>query len=659
MSFNVGDTVGDYQVIGLLGTGGMGRVYKIRNLISDRVEAMKVVLPDLENQAQMADRFLREIKLQASLDHPNIARLYSALRINNQLLMIMELVEGVSLGERIHNGPPVTPRLAVDCVCQMLSALGYAHRGGIIHRDIKPANMILTPSGVVKLLDFGIAKATEDFKLTATGQAIGSLYYMSPEQVRGQVPDARSDLYSLGVTLYQLVTGKRPIDGSNEYAIMTAQLEQAVVPPAEVNPKLHPKLSEVMLKSLTKEPAERFQTADEFRQALASAPIFTEPSELDNADTATVTAPPSLPSLPAPETGQPKDRRTLGVAAGALAAVALIGVGAFYWLNRRPAPAVEHAAKEQPATAAPAPAPQAPPVVITPPASERAAKTPPPAPARKTPPPSSSAARVEKSRPVEQKAEQKAVIAAPPPAPAEVPVAVSTDPRPKTPEKAPPPPNPVPIATVSSNPAPKSPPRPAPAPDPRAVELAEWERLNGSRDLAVLEDFRRKYPGGPLSQQAAARIEQIEWDAARNSKDPAALRAFRSKHPNGPHAAQALAEIGRLEREADARSVLEVLRRYQAAYENRSVEGIRAVWPGLGQTEINKISNSFKATRSYKVILQPTGDPQISGDTATVACKRSIWVQFKEESRPKKPVEDSVIISLRKSGTSWIIESLQ
>src|SRR5580700_9686069 len=142
--YTVGQRLGDYEIVGILGAGGMGKVYKVRNVISDRIEAMKVLLPDLANAPDLADRFLREIKVQASLVHPNIASLHTALRLENQLVMLMELVEGVTLEQKLKDGPlPVAQ--AVDYIMQALSALDYAHAHGVIHRDIKPANMMLTP----------------------------------------------------------------------------------------------------------------------------------------------------------------------------------------------------------------------------------------------------------------------------------------------------------------------------------------------------------------------------------------------------------------------------------------------------------------------------------------------------------------------------------
>jgi serine/threonine protein kinase len=266
MSFQVGQSIGDYQIIGILGAGGMGQVYKVRNVISDRIEAMKVLLPNLASEPELADRFMREIKVLASLSHPNIAGLHTALRVENQLLMIMELVEGVTLEARLKQGPiPVADSL--NYISQVAAALAYAHEQGVIHRDIKPANMMLTQNGVVKLMDFGIAKSSTDQRMTLTGTTMGSLYYMSPEQVKGIPLDARSDLYSLGVSLYELVTGRKPFQGDSNYAIMAAHLQMAPPPPIEADPSLPKPLNDLILTCLAKDPAQRFGSA----RALANA----------------------------------------------------------------------------------------------------------------------------------------------------------------------------------------------------------------------------------------------------------------------------------------------------------------------------------------------------------------------------------------------------
>lgn len=290
---NVGERVGDYEVVDILGSGGMGQVYKVRNTLSDRIEAMKVLLPNLESNAELADRFLREIKVQAALDHPNIAKLYTAMRSGNQLLMFMEFVDGVALARRIETDP-LPPAEAADVAAQVLDALAYAHGHGVVHRDIKPANIMLTGAGLVKLMDFGIARMQADKRLTQTGGAIGSLFYMSPEQIRGAEPDPRSDIYSAGITLYEMVTGRRPFGGDSDYQIMSAHLQQAPQAPIEIVPGVPADLSEIILTAIAKDPAERFQSAGAFRSALVS--VF--PGAGAHQPVTRTVMPPAIPQVP-------------------------------------------------------------------------------------------------------------------------------------------------------------------------------------------------------------------------------------------------------------------------------------------------------------------------------------------------------------------------
>ncbi len=184
---------GDYEILGVLGTGGMGKVYKVRNILSDRIEAMKVLLPNLSGQKELADRFLREIKVLASLNHSNIAVLRTALMIDNQLVMIMEYLEGTTLAARLEQ-ETISWRDALTYIDQVLAALSYAHQQNVIHRDIKPANMMLTPSGAIKLMDFGIAWSGNDLGLAAAadrGQS-GSARITEPNHPDGHVKRTRT-----------------------------------------------------------------------------------------------------------------------------------------------------------------------------------------------------------------------------------------------------------------------------------------------------------------------------------------------------------------------------------------------------------------------------------------------------------------------------------
>lgn len=329
--FSVGQHVGDYEILSILGAGGMGKVYKVRNVISDRAEAMKILLPDLTSNQGLADRFLREIRLLATLNHPNIAALRTALKYENQLVMIIEFVEGETLANRLARAPLSTAEV-VNYASQALSALSYAHKLNIIHRDIKPANMMLTPQGVVKLMDFGIARSATDGSLTTTGTTLGSLNYMPPEQVRGEAADARSDIYSFGVSLYEMLTGKLPFKGDSQYSLMTAHLNQIPPAPITLRGDLPPGLNEIIMMAIAKDPANRFQLADAFRAALSSVPV----SDLPKAET-TVTPTPKHP-VPSGQTtvidtpvtprvatspATPAPARAVAVGSGAAAAPAL------------------------------------------------------------------------------------------------------------------------------------------------------------------------------------------------------------------------------------------------------------------------------------------------------------------------------------------------
>ncbi|HXA56262.1 MAG TPA: serine/threonine-protein kinase [Candidatus Acidoferrum sp.] len=298
----IGSRKGDYEILALLGVGGMGQVYKVRNVLSDRVEAMKVLLPNLADQKGLADRFIREIKVLAGIHHPNIAELRTALTIDNQLVMIMEFVEGSTLAARVQQGA-IPYGQALGYIQQVLAALSYAHSQKIIHRDIKPANMMLTPTGVVKLMDFGIARQDGDVGLTVTNSTVGSIAYMSPEQVKGEPADARSDLYSVGVSLYEMVTGQRPFQGDTGFSIMQAHLQTMPKPPIELRPDLPATLSDLIMMAVAKEPAKRFQSADAFSRAIGSvmpviegtAPMIpATPSSPASASQPTMVAPPPI-----------------------------------------------------------------------------------------------------------------------------------------------------------------------------------------------------------------------------------------------------------------------------------------------------------------------------------------------------------------------------
>lgn len=268
MSLQIGESVGHYQIVEELGAGGSGRVLKVEHLITRRSEAMKILAKGKPTSQESAHRFLREIRLQASLDHPNIAAVLNAFWLEDDLVMVMELIEGNTLQQLLCNR-----RFNLDqsmhLIRQVLDALIYAHARSVVHRDVSTANIIVSAVGRVKLTDFGLAKGAADLSITDSGGMIGSPYYISPEQVRGSAaPDQRSDIYSTGVVLYELLTGTRPFEGDSTFLLMQAHVQQLPQAPIERNAAIPQFISDAILRALAKNPQDRFQTAAEFLSAV-------------------------------------------------------------------------------------------------------------------------------------------------------------------------------------------------------------------------------------------------------------------------------------------------------------------------------------------------------------------------------------------------------
>jgi serine/threonine protein kinase len=317
MGISIGDVIGEYEVIGELGAGGIGKVYKVRHSISHRTEALKLLRPDQLEHPDMADRFVKEIRVLASLNHPNIAALHTAFRHDDVLLMTMEYVEGETLSHKLRVGT-VDMWGGMSYIAQVLRALMYAHERGVVHRDIKPSNIMVTSEEKAVLLDFGLAVSELDTERSRSGSIVGSLHYMSPEQVRGQKVDARSDLYSLGITLYEIVTGQLPIKGNSQYEIMDGHLRQHPIPPREINPAIPADLAGLVMWAMQKDPSVRIPSAQDFLRGLESVQLektIAIPSSSPQVGMASPTVVPTMavaaphPTIPVPRPEAPVGKR--------------------------------------------------------------------------------------------------------------------------------------------------------------------------------------------------------------------------------------------------------------------------------------------------------------------------------------------------------------
>ena len=300
MKFDVGQTIGGYEFLDLLESSPTGVTYKVRNVLVKRLEVLKVLPKELQEDQKRVDRFLREVNIRARLTHPNIVGFYNAMPLEDQLVMTTELVEGPTLEDVIGRGP-IPLKESVDYVCQALSALVYAHAQGVVHRDIRPSSMIITSSGKLKLGDFGLAKMYADPQLTQPGTVLGTVYYTAPEQVKGITDlDERVDVYSMGVVLYELLTGQKPFASKSHFEVMQAHVQTPPTPPNELQATLSGDLSDVVVKALAKEPAGRFASAMKFRSVLQTVPLtLVEEREQQIAATGRPKDPPAPPP-PAP-----------------------------------------------------------------------------------------------------------------------------------------------------------------------------------------------------------------------------------------------------------------------------------------------------------------------------------------------------------------------
>lgn len=267
---------GRYELIQKIGDGGMAVVYKAKDKLLNRYIAIKILRPEFTKDEVFVENFKRESQAAAKLSHPNIVGVYDVGKEGNINYIVMELVDGRPLSDIIAEEAPMDYRTVINIARQVASALSVAHKNKIIHRDVKPHNILMTKDGVAKLADFGIAKAVNDATLSTGSKVIGSIHYFSPEQARGNYVDERSDIYSLGIVMYEMITGRVPFDGDNPVTVALKHINEDVIPPSEFVSGIPPALERCIMKCTDKFQTNRYSSADELIEELDNIEFVTK-----------------------------------------------------------------------------------------------------------------------------------------------------------------------------------------------------------------------------------------------------------------------------------------------------------------------------------------------------------------------------------------------
>ena len=400
-----GKTVFQYQMLEKLGTGGMGEVYKAQDTRLNRFVAIKVLPAKMSADPERRRRFIQEAQAASALNHPNIITIYDILNDGDEQYMVMEFIPGQTLHDLIGPGGISVPQV-LQYGTQIADALATAHAAGIIHRDLKPSNIMVTRTGRVKILDFGLAKltdlsptasdATALGPLTQEGAILGTVSYMSPEQAEGKPVDARSDIFSFGSVLYEMITGRRAFDAGSSISTLSSVLRDDVRPIAEAAPETPPLLEAILSRCLPKDPNARWQSMKDVENALSSLkrqldseiypstttnlPVAPAQPTVSQANEVKPLPPPSPPPAQPPPQPVPRSSKPLGLVLSLVALVIVVGAGGgvwWWWNNRHQAPPQQQAAQTTPAqTTAPAPTqevPALPPVAPEPTPAEQPA----------------------------------------------------------------------------------------------------------------------------------------------------------------------------------------------------------------------------------------------------------------------------------------------
>ncbi len=320
----IGTLLNQYRLDEIIGQGGMGVVYRALDTNLERVVAVKVLSSTLRDDPEFVARFRQEARIQAGLNHPNIATLFDFFIWNDMPVAVMELIKGETLRSMVDRIGPIPAHIALPIFVQALRGVAAGHKLGIIHRDLKPSNLMITEEGVVKITDFGIAKVRNNSGQTRVSTRVGSASYMAPEQILGRPVDEKTDIYIMGGTLYELLTGRPPFQGLSQFEIDSAHVRESPKLPTEFIVNIPPAAVDAIMKALAKEPSDRFATAEEFIQALPDLQgvPYVAPVNDDDVTRVRVAPPEDVTQLRPMEAKSPNSRRVITT----LAASALLGL---------------------------------------------------------------------------------------------------------------------------------------------------------------------------------------------------------------------------------------------------------------------------------------------------------------------------------------------
>jgi serine/threonine protein kinase len=613
----IGRTVSHYRILSPLGSGGMGVVYLAEDSRLGRQVALKFLPASFSQETKALERFRVEARAASSLSHPAICAIYDIGQDGDTPFIVMEALRGETLRERIAKGPLKVVDV-LDIGIQLADALEAAHTQGIIHRDIKPANIFLGDRNRVKVLDFGLAKLTtspsslssaadtispigrtQDNRITQPGTALGTVSYMSPEQARGEAIDSRTDLFSLGAVLYEMVTGIQAFGGSTTAVVYDSILNRAPRPIAHLNPLVPSRLETVIATALEKERDLRYQHASDLQAELRRIRRDLDSASLATSQTIITGTRPTV--LPPPTTSTTFPARTamhrLERASIVIAFLAVLGAAVLFWRGQRDTIQVATPTAEAPPTAS----------------TQPAAPATTPAPAAETPAP------VPEPRPVEQPPRAPQQPLPRPARPAETPAPRVVLPPPPATTPAPAPANPQ-QAGGATTPAP---PPPAALPPPQAVAPPANETA--------------KPQPSPAPEPAAPPPAPVQ---------PAAPpRAAEATPPAAPAPAQSAPA------ESDDAAIRRLIQTYKRAIETKDIALFRSVWPNISRAGETRLMNSFKQIDSQQIELR-IDNLRIDGRTATAQIARRDTLV----TAGRRQVQNSSqTLKFEKTATGWFI----